>query len=236
MKRRLMVLVLTVMIVGALAGGAQAQFLFGVGGGGSGYILGLQPIRDGLTGLGLGLTAADVAIIPDVPIPHLQVRGQVRLPFIPFFNFLRVDYNWIELPPTEVATLPVEIVPGFPVNVGVNMGFNSQVISATALKQIGLLLFKIYFGVGADMISGAMSLAVTSTTPGVGAAVNTILAGAGLDSNTIEMTTAHALAGGRVGLGFLDLYGELKYLFPLENLGSLTVGEFQVSIGAMLSL
>ncbi|MFQ5796853.1 MAG: hypothetical protein ACE5JP_17665, partial [Candidatus Bipolaricaulia bacterium] len=103
-------------------------------------------------------------------------------------------------------------------------------------KQIGLLLFKIYFGVGADMISGEMSLAVTSTTPGVDTAVNTILQGVGLNSNTIEATMAHGVVGGRLGLGFLDLFAELKYLFPLEDLGSLAVGAFQASIGVMLSL
>ncbi|MFQ5794686.1 MAG: hypothetical protein ACE5JP_06510 [Candidatus Bipolaricaulia bacterium] len=269
MKRGLTLLVLTVVIVGTLASGAHAQRFLGLGGGVSTYLVNLGPIVTDLNDFeqtlvnDVGLTGVDLSplidIIPsEAPVPHLQMRGQVRLPrFIPLFNFLRVDYSTLpqqsfqESMTVEVPlpAPPPPLPPLPPVNVDVVMdaAFNSTVVSVTALKQIGVIFAKLYFGAGVDLVSGALLLNMTVSAgsvdpliqPVVDAAIdeiNNAFQAAGLASNTIETTTTHLVVGGRVGLGFLDLYGELKYLLPLDDTGSLTIGDFEASVGVMLSL
>jgi hypothetical protein len=208
--RKLKIAALILLLISSL-GYEEARAQFGAGAGVSVYTLDLSEFKNVVLPTIPELLQYQVMIPDFLVVPLLQLRLQLGLP-LGIVNALRMEVSALSIKES------IELNEGE----GVLIDLDTYFFSVSTLRRFNLFLLGVYFGLGADLINGSLSLSSQAF------------------QNIIDhwrAATLHGLGGFWIGLPFLQIYGEGKFLVPLsQDKGNLklSVGNFQISVGLMV--
>jgi len=117
----------------------------------------------------------------------------------------------------------------------VDVEFSSWMLSTELIKRLDLFLFGMTLGGGFDVIRGHVTPVLDIDVPAqYQAALADALAALRIDEFAWSVFAAHATIGFEVGLPFLRLYGDVRFLLPLshgESWWGVQVGGFAGLLG-----
>jgi len=120
-------------------------------------------------------------------------------------------------------------------NASMDIEFSSWMLSTEAVKRFDLLLLGVTLGGGLDVIHGRVTpILDIDVASDYASAVSDTLAALRLDEIFWSAFAAHVGIGFEVGLPFLRLYADLRFLMPLsqnESWWSVRVGSFSGLFG-----
>ncbi|MEE8194940.1 MAG: hypothetical protein V3T91_00795 [Candidatus Bipolaricaulota bacterium] len=104
--------------------------------------------------------------------------------------------------------------------------FSTFMLSTDVIKRLDLVIAGVSFGAGLDLIQGEIGLdspIITSVSPDF----QSVLDALHLDGLSWSAFAAHVSFGVEVGLPFLRLAGEARFMFPISQ----TPGSWQIKVG-----
>ena len=104
--------------------------------------------------------------------------------------------------------------------------FSTFMLSTEVIKRLDLVIAGISFGAGLDLIQGEIGLA-TPIIESVSAGFQSVLDKLHLDGLSWSAFAAHATFGVEVGLPFLRLAGEARFMLPISQ----TPGSWKIKVG-----
>jgi len=117
----------------------------------------------------------------------------------------------------------------------VDVEFSSWLLSTEVIKRLDLILFGLTLGGGLDVIRGHVTPQISIDVPAqYASALADALAALRIDEFAWSVFAAHATIGFEIGLPFLRLYGDIRFLLPLsqgENWWGVQVGGFAGLLG-----
>ena len=105
--------------------------------------------------------------------------------------------------------------------------FSTFMLSTEVIKRLDLVIAGISFGAGLDLIQGEIGLATPIIIEPVSAGFQSVLDALDLDGLSWSAFAAHASFGVEVGLPFLRLAGEARFMLPISQ----TPGSWQIKVG-----
>jgi len=101
--------------------------------------------------------------------------------------------------------------------------FSTFMLSTDVVKRLDLVIAGISFGAGVDLIQGQIGLAIDPSAP----SLQPVLDKLHLDGLSWSAFAAHASLGVEVGLPFLRLVGEARFMLPISQ----TPGSWKIKVG-----
>jgi len=114
-------------------------------------------------------------------------------------------------------------IDGFTATYEIVPSFSTFMLSTDVIKRLDLVIAGISFGAGVDLIQGQIGLAIEHLTPGL----QSVLDALHLDGLSWSAFAAHAALGVEVGLPFLRLVGEARFMLPISQ----TPGYWKIKVG-----
>ena len=99
-------------------------------------------------------------------------------------------------------------------------------LSTDVIKRLDLVIAGVSFGAGLDLIQGEIGLDPSSIVPS-SPGFQLVLDQLHLDGLSWSAFAAHVSFGVEVGLPFLRLAGEARFMFPISQ----TPGSWQIKVG-----
>jgi len=118
-------------------------------------------------------------------------------------------------------------IDGFTATYEIDPSFSTFMLSTDVIKRLDLVIAGINFGAGVDLIQGQIGLATLITIDPPAPSLQPVLDKLHLDGLSWSAFAAHVSLGVEVGLPFLRLVGEARFMLPISQ----TPGYWKIKVG-----